>query len=62
MADGINDVSLVEFVLKERNYLDVLINNDELLITFEKIGPIYSNLKVCQFLRGHLDLTILRNT
>ena len=29
MADGINDVSLVEFVLKERNYLDVLIKKDE---------------------------------
>ena len=29
MADGINDVSLVEFVLKERNYLDVLIKMDE---------------------------------
>ena len=29
MADGINDVSLVEFVLKERNYLDVLIKKEE---------------------------------
>ena len=29
MADGINDVSLAEFVLKERNYLDVLIKKDE---------------------------------
>ena len=29
MADGINDVSLVEFVLKDRNYLDVLIKKDE---------------------------------
>ena len=64
MADGVNDVSLVEFVLKERNYLDVFIKkdefvnldfwndidaNDELLITFEEIGPIYSN---CEDLEG----------
>ena len=28
MADGISDVSLVEFIPKERNYLDGVINKD----------------------------------
>ena len=32
MADGISDILLGEFILKERNYLDGVINEDELLI------------------------------
>ena len=55
MADSICDVSLVEFISKERNYLDGDINkdefvnleflndidaNDELLIIFEETGTI----------------------
>ena len=55
MADGISDILLGEFILKERNYLDGVINedelvnldflnvinaNDELLITFEITGTI----------------------
>ena len=55
MADGISDILLGEFILKERNYLDGVINedelvnldflnvinaNDELLITFEDTGTI----------------------
>ena len=58
MADGLSDVSLVEFIPLERNYLDGVINkdefvnldflndidaNDELLITFEEIGTIQPN-------------------
>ena len=58
MADGISDVSLVQFIPKERNYLGEVINNDEfvnldflneidandeLLITFEKTGTIQPN-------------------
>ena len=58
MADCICDVSLVEFIPKERNYLDGDINkdefvnleflndidsNDELLITFEETGTIQPN-------------------
>ena len=60
MADSICDVSLVEFISKERNYLDGDINkdefvnlaflndidaNDELLITFEETGTIQPNSK-----------------
>ena len=55
MADGISDILLGEFILKERNYLDGVINedelvnldflnvinaNDELLITSEDTGTI----------------------
>ena len=58
MADSICDVSLVEFISKERNYLDGDINkdefvnleflndidaNDELLIIFEETGTIQPN-------------------
>ena len=58
MTDGLSDVLLVELILLERNYLDWVINkdefvnldflndidaNDELLITFEKIGTIQPN-------------------
>ena len=58
MADGLSDVSLVEFIPLERNYLNVVINkdeflsldllndidaNDELLITFEKTETIQPN-------------------
>ena len=57
MADGISDILLGEFILKERNYLDGVINedelvnldflnvinaNDELLITFEDTGTVQS--------------------
>ena len=64
MADGISDVSLVEFIPKKRNYLDGVINkdafenfdflndidaNDELLITFEETGTIQPN---CEDLKG----------
>ena len=64
MADGISDVSLVEFIPKERNYLDEVINkdefvnldflndpdaNDELLITFEESRTIQPN---CEGLEG----------
>ena len=60
MADGLSDVSLVEFIRKERNYLDGVINKDEfvnldflndidayneLLITFEETGTIQPNCK-----------------
>ena len=60
MVDSICDVSVVEFILKERNYLDGDINkdefvnlaflndidaNDELLITFEETGTIQPNSK-----------------
>ena len=31
MADGISDVSLFEFIPKERNYLGGIINKDEFL-------------------------------
>ena len=56
MADSICDVSLVEFISKERHYLDRDINkdefvnleflndaNDELLIIFEETGTIQPN-------------------
>ena len=58
MADGISDVSLVEFIPKKRNYLDGIINkdefvnldflndgdaNDELRTTFEETGTIQPN-------------------
>ena len=56
MADSICDVSLVEFISKERNYLDGDINkdefvnleflndaNDELLIIFEETETIQPN-------------------
>ena len=56
MTDSICDVSLVEFISKERNYLDGDINkdefvnleflndaNDELLIIFEETGTIQPN-------------------
>lgn len=56
MADSICDVSLVEFISKERHYLDGDINkdefvnleflndaNDELLIIFEETGTIQPN-------------------
>ena len=56
MADSICDASLVEFISKERNYLDGDINkdefvnleflndaNDELLIIFEETGTIQPN-------------------
>lgn len=57
MADSICDVSLVEFISKERNYLDGDINkdefvnleylndaNDELLIIFEETGAILKHI------------------
>ena len=56
MTDSICDVSLVEFISKERHYLDGDINkdefvnleflndaNDELLIIFEETGTIQPN-------------------
>ena len=64
MADGLSDVSLVEFIPKERNYLDGVINkdgfvnldflndtdgNDKLLITFEETEAIQHN---CEELEG----------
>ena len=64
MADGLSDVSLVEFIPEERNYLDRVINkdefvsldflnnidaNDELLITFEETRTIQAN---CEDLEG----------
>ena len=75
MTDGLSDVLLVELILLERNYLDWVINkdefvnldflndtdaNDELLITFEKIGtiqPNYEDLECMSFLKAHPDLT-----
>ena len=66
------DVSLVEFIPKEINYLNGVINeaefvnldflididaNEKLLITFEQTGTIHPTLMVCQFLKAHLDLT-----
>lgn len=57
MADSICDVSLVEFISKERHYLDGDINkdefvnleflndaNDELLIIFEETGAILKHI------------------
>ena len=70
MVDG-SDVSLVEFIPKEINYLNGVINkaefvnldflididaNEKLLITFEQTGTIHPTLMVCQFLKAHLDL------
>ena len=64
MADGLSDVSLVEFIPEERNYLDRVINedefvnldflnnidaNDELLITFKETRTIQAN---CEDLEG----------
>ena len=69
---GGSDVSLVEFIPKEINYLNGVINeaefvnldflididaNEKLLITFEQTGTIHPALMVCQFLKAHLDLT-----
>ena len=69
---GGSDVSLVEFIPKEINYLNGVINeaefvnldflididaNEKLLITFEQTGTIHPTLMVCQFLKAHLDLT-----
>ena len=71
MADGISDVSLVEFIPKERNYLDGVINkdefvnldllneidaNDELLIIFEETGTIQLN---CEDLE---DVSVFKST
>ena len=71
MMDGISKVSLVQFISKKRHYLDGVTNKDELvnldflndtdandepLIT-EQFNPTVNILKVCQFLKTHLDLT-----
>ena len=71
MMDGISKVSLVQFIPKKRYYLDGVTNKDELvnldflndtdandepLIT-EQFNPTVNILKVCQFLKTHLDLT-----
>ena len=71
MMDGISKVSLVQFTPKKRYYLDGVTNKDELvnldflndtdandepLIT-EQFNPTVNILKVCQFLKTHLDLT-----
>ena len=70
MMDGISKVSLVQFIPKKR-HLDRVINKDELvnldflndidandepLIT-EQFNPTVNILKVCQFLKTHLDLS-----
>ena len=71
MMDGISKVSLVQFIPKKRYYLDGVTNKDELvnldflndtdandepLIT-EQFNPTVNILKLCQFLKTHLDLT-----
>ena len=71
MMDGISKVSLVQFIPKKRHYLDGITNKDELvnldflndtdandepLIT-EQFNPTVNILKLCQFLKTHLDLT-----
>ena len=71
MVDSICDVSVVEFILKERNYLDGDINkdefvnleflngidaNDELLITFEETGTIQPNSEDLE------DISVFKST